>query len=177
MNDDGLPILSAEASRLKEFKDILDRDTSEDKGEAKDILAFIYFMGSAHPENPYRILDRDSRLKELQSSIPSINPVDPITVAGLGAYIRMEDRHSVALSYVRSNISALNKLKGLLDKMDVLERDDFGKLVNDPKVFLDLINKAVVTVTVLADLEKKVLQGDVLNDSKIRGGGKEEFDL
>jgi len=177
LNELGQVSISPEALQINAFKAIWERDMSETKEKANAQLAFTYFMVSAHPDNPYRALSKEERLIELNNDIKYIENSDSLLLEVLNKYQEIENRKSITLSYIRTNIHALGKLKNLMDNLDIEERDGNNKLLHDPKTFNALINDTAKTVVVLSDLEKRFMQEELESSVRIKGDAREEYDI
>ena len=159
-------IVEPEALMLAPFKAIWDRDKSKDKHVAMQELAFIYFMGD--PRSDYQFLiDEEERVKEIKKGqgMPEKCKPDNIVKRALTFYNSFKPSSAGLLEDTRV---AVNKLRQLLRKIDLEEKDDKGK----PVYTLNTITATIKQIPGLVkdlDEAERTLSKDIINESRARG--------
>lgn len=155
-----------EALMLAPFKAIWDRDKSKDKHIAMQELAFIYFMGDPRSDYQY-IIDKEERIKEIKKGegmAPKWKP-DAAIERALEFY---ESFKPVSAGLLEDTRVAVNKLRQLLRKIDLEDKDDKGK----PVYTLNTITATIKQIPGLVkdlDEAERTLSKDIINENKARG--------
>lgn len=155
-----------EALMLAPFKAIWDRDKSKDKHVAMQELAFIYFMGD--PRSDYQFLiDEEERIKEIKKGqgMPEKWKPDNIVKRALTFYNSFKPSSAGLLEDTRV---AVNKLRQLLRKIDLEERDEKGK----PVYTLNTITATIKQIpSLVKDLDEaeRTLAKDIIQEARARG--------
>lgn len=163
------------ALTIKAFKDLWDRDNSEDKEVAISELSFCYFAVSMSPDNPYRETDRENRIEQIIEDLyegSEINAEDPLI---LGAVEKMKDLDkSVEKELLRTANSSAYKLINFLNSADLEATDKNERPVHDAKKYKSMLDDMSSTVKSLKELKEMVEEGEA-EGSNLRGGDKPEF--
>ena len=155
-----------EALTLAPFKAIWDRDEYPDKRQAKQELAFIYFMGDPRSDYQY-IMDEEERAKAIKEGLglPAKWKADKIIGRALEYYSSFKP---VSAGLLEDTRIAVNKLRQLLRDIDLEATDDKGK----PVYTLNTITATIKQIPGLVkdlDEAEKALSRDIINEGKARG--------
>lgn len=155
-----------EALMLSPFKEIWDRDSSPDKIIAKQELAFLYFMGDPRSDYQY-IIDEKERIKEIKKGegMPSNWKPDKVVKHALEFYNSFKPASAGLLEDTRA---VVDKLRNLLKKINLDERDDKGKPVHTIASITATIKQIPGLVKDLDEAEK-TLAKDIISEAKARG--------
>lgn len=168
----------AEALTISAFKNIWDRDESENKEQAKGELAFCYFVVSMSPANPYREYSKKERIKNVIEDLYKKNPInvtDPYIIDAIEQMKKYES--SAEKNFLRTAFNSLDNLREYLETVDLGERDNNDRLVHNPKQYNDILNSAASTLEALQKSKLMVDKAEIDLSNKIRGEGKEEYDI
>lgn len=158
--------IEPEALLLSPFKEIWDRDTNEDKYIAVQELGYIYFMGDPRSDYQY-IIDEKERSKEIKKGqgMPSSWKPDRIVKKALDFYRSFKP---VSAGLLEDTRVAVNKLRQLLRKINLEDKDDKGK----PVYTLNTITATIKQIPALVkdlDEAERTLNKDIINEGKARG--------
>lgn len=159
--------ISEEALAIKAFRELWTRDKSKDKGTAIAELGFIYFY--LDPRSDYMFLvDQETRAAKIkeQEGLPSKWKPDEKVKAAMEVYkYLVNSEKSMLLEDTRAMVGRIRaELRGF----------DFTR-VADPKLRLDMIEKAAKTTKMIPELirnlneaEKAVIE-EIEDESRVRG--------
>ena len=159
-------VVEPEALLLTPFKEIWDRDKSEDKHIALQELGFLYFMGDPRSDYQY-IIDEKERIKEIKKGqgMPAKWKPDKVVTKALNFYKSFQPASAGLLEDTRV---AIDKLRLLLRNIDLSEKDDKGK----PMYTLNTITATIKQIPGLVkdlDEAERTLSKDIINEGKVRG--------
>lgn len=151
---------------LKPFKVLWDRDKSKDKNKAIMELSVIYFMEDPRSDYQY-LVDRDMRLQEIIKGIglKSTWKPDKEVIKAAEFYSSFKPASAGLLEDTRY---AINKLREMLRKIDLDERDDKGKPVYTLSSVTSTIKQIPALVKDLDEAER-TLSKDIIAEAKARG--------
>lgn len=155
-----------EALLLTPFKKLWDKDKTKDKHIAQQELAYIYFVSDPRSDYQY-IDDKEKRSDEV------------IKALGLPQKWKISKELKEALSFYSSFVPAsaglledtryaIGKLREMLRKINLNERDDKNKPVYTLSSITQTIKQIPSLVKDLDEAEKS-LSRDIMQDAKARG--------
>lgn len=159
-------VISEEAMMLKPFKKIWDRDKHEDKRDALNELAFIYFY--TDPRSDYQYLtnpeDRIHAIKEGEG-LPDNWVPDKDVLKAVEFYDSFKPMSALLLDDSRKMI---NKLRDYINAVDFTEKDDKGKPIYTMSTITSTIKQIPELTKTLNEAERMVNQ-EMLEAAKARG--------
>lgn len=159
-------VISEEAMTLKPFKEIWNRDKSENKATAINELAFIYFYSD--PRSDYQYIttseDRKNAIKEGEGLPEDWEPDDKLKKA-IEFYESFKPMSALLLDDSRQMI---NKLRDYIKNTDFSAVDDHGKPLYTLNTITATIKQIPELTKILNDAEKAVNQ-EMLEAAKARG--------
>ena len=139
-------VISEEAMMLKPFKKLWDRDTSPDKSNALNELAFVYFYTDPRSDYQYITIPED-RLKAIDF-YDSFKPMSALL---------LDDSRKM-----------INKLRDYINNIDFNEKDDKGKPIYTMNTITSTIKQIPELTKTLNEAERMVNQ-EMLEAAKARG--------
>lgn len=144
---------------ISPFKEIWERDTSENKEHAIQEFAYIEFMTSMLKSNPYREYPEDRKDKIIREGISTESDWNPDElVVDAITYLRKHQKDaSISYTYWMSNKKAAEKMIDFFNNFDMDERN--VKTMNPiykPRDITSAIADAEKMLTTLNTLKKKV---------------------
>lgn len=159
-------VISEEAMMLKPFKKIWDRDKHDDKRDALNELAFIYFF--ADPRSDYQYItipeDRIRAIKEGEG-LPDKWEPDKDLLKAVEFYDSFKPMSALLLDDSRKMI---NKLRDYINDIDFNEKDDKGRPVYTMSSITSTIKQIPELTKTLNEAERLVNQ-EMLEAAKARG--------
>jgi hypothetical protein len=159
-------VISEEALMLKPFKKIWDRDKHEDKRDALNELAFIYFY--VDPRSDYQYITiPESRMEAIKEGegLPSDWKPDKDLLAAINFYETFKPMSALLLDDSRKMI---NKLRDYINDIDFNEKDDKGKPIYTMSSITSTIKQIPELTKTLNEAERLVNQ-EMLEAAKARG--------
>lgn len=162
-------IISPEALLLKPFKQLYQRDRSQNKDRAVMEMGFIYFFCDPRSDYQY-ITDDQSRMEaiiEAEGFAKDWVP-DNLVIKAMDFYDTFKSTAALLLEDTRS---AVTKLRNLLRDIDLTQTDDKGKLVYT-------LNSVTATIkqipSLVKDLEEaeRMISKENIEVGKMRGQGE-----
>ena len=133
---------TTETLLLSPFKEIWERDTTEDKTQAIKEFTFIEFMISKKKSNPFGEFEKEVRLEEVKKSIFKDEEWSPdaLVLAGMEKLHDIQTNGSQSYQYLLAAESVLEKLKLFFLSFDLNERTNSGGVVYKPKEITAALN-------------------------------------
>ena len=160
---------ATEALTIEAFREIWDRDTSEEKETALGEFAYVLWMSDYL--SPYRSLKTSERSAEVIKDV-GLGEWEPDDVIGkaIEQYERLQETPS--MGFLKSARKAAENLREFFDQIDLNERDKSGKPVYKPSDVTTAIANSVKIIEALDRWEEKVKIELSAGDDIIRGGGQ-----
>lgn len=157
------------------FNEIWDRDKGVNKDLAMKEFAFIEFMTSMLPSNPYRGYSLESKKDKLITDLFHKNGYekwqpDSLINTGINYLENLQAEGSLSYRYWRANKSAAEKLIDFFENFDM--KDVNLKTMNPlykPKEITSALVDAEKTLQTLHNLQKKV-EEELFENVKNKGG-------
>ena len=163
----------AETLAIKEFKEIWDRDSSENKDMAFRELSYIFH--SCDLRSAYRSFPENGRDSTIIIDIFGKDKWEPDKKVE-GAKKRYNQLNKGRLSLLLEDAySAVDMLREYFTSINLVEKDKFGKLVYSAKDFMSNIKMLSDAIKSIKSLEKEVDKENV-EGNRIRGGGEKHMD-
>jgi len=163
---------NAAALTIKEFKNIWERDTTEDKRNALKELAFVFFTADFNSiYQAYPVEERDAAIKTDIFENPEYI-VDPVLTQAIKKYEELQVTPSMRL--VSSARRALEEMINFLKTVNIKEKDKMGKPIYKPRDIMMAMSKTATVVDSLDKLEEKVKK-ELKDSGTIRGGNEKGF--
>lgn len=157
-------VIDPEALLLKPFKQIWNRDKTQDKNKALMELGFIYFFCDPRSDYQY-LIDEDERKKAIKEGegLPLKWEPDKVVQEAMRVYESFKPTSALLLEDTRFMV---NKLRLKLRQMD------FDEL--EVKEFKEITSIVKQIVPLIEDLDKaeKTLTSELKSSSKMRGSGE-----
>ena len=159
-------VISEEAMMLKPFKKLWDRDTSPDKSNALNELAFVYFYTDPRSDYQYITIPED-RLKAIKEGegLPENWQPDKDVLKAVDFYDSFKPMSALLLDDSRKMI---NKLRDYINNIDFNEKDDKGKPIYTMNTITSTIKQIPELTKTLNEAERMVNQ-EMLEAAKARG--------
>ena len=151
------------------FKEIWERDKSEDKWQAMGEFAYVEFMTSQLKSNPYKGYSekvRDIKLREDVVQNPEWEP-DGLVLSAMKKIEEFQTEGSESYALLQSALRAVDSIRTFLDTVNLDERTDKGAMVLKPKDVTGAIADLDKVVTNLNNLKKKV-EEDIFDTVKTK---------
>lgn len=151
------------------FKDIWDRDTSQNKEEAIKEFAYIEFMTSLLKTNPYKGFPVEIRKERICSDLKIDTYIwnDELVKEAMLQVERFQKEASPTYSLYIAAQECNNKLKELLESLDGNERNDKGMPIYKPKDITGALLDVEKVANSLNNTKKKV-EEELYEETKIR---------
>ena len=162
---------NTETLLISPFKEIWDRDLTEDKEIAIKEFTFIELMASKKKSNPYAGYSdevRKQKLKEFLFGEESEWKVDAEVEAGLVKISEFQREASPTYSYYISVLEATEKMKQFFTSFDINEVNDKGARVFKPNEIVMAISNTDKLLQNLNSMKEKVEQ-ELFEQTKTRG--------
>lgn len=163
---------NAETLLLYPFKDIWDRDKSEDKEFAIEEFSYIEFMTSMKRSNPFRQYEDARKEVVVRKEVISREDWEPdkLIKDGISKIERLQKEGSTTYTYYMAAKIAAEKMKNFFLEVDVNERNlRSGSPIYKPVDITRALNETNKTLSNLKDLEKKV-EEEIYESVKTMGG-------
>lgn len=162
---------NTETLLISPFKEIWERDESEDKGIATKEFTFIELMSSKKKSNPYAGYSdeiRKDKLKEFLFGKDSQWSPDTEVEKGLAKIVEFQKEASPTYSYYISVLEATEKMKQFFTSFDINEVNDKGARVFKPNEIVMAISNTDKLLQNLNSMKEKVEQ-ELFEQTKTRG--------
>lgn len=159
--------ISEEALALKPFKQIWNRDRSNNKDRAISELSYIYFMEDPASDYQY-LVDREERSKAIieGEGLSDKWKPDKLVQEAMKFYSSFKTTSALILEDTRKVAENLRKA---LPTLDITEEDDKGR----PKYTIASITKAIrelnVLIKELAETERVIAKEMAESNGRVRG--------
>ena len=162
-------VIEPEALLLKPFKQIWQRDRSQNKDKAMMELGFIYFF--CDPRSDYQYLtDEEQRKQAIKEGegLPEKWEPDKVVLDAMEFYNSFKPTSALLLEDTRF---AVDKLRKLLREIDLTQTDDKGKPIYTLNTITATIKQVPSLVKDLDDAEKAIAKESMVA-GKMRGQGE-----
>lgn len=162
---------NTETLLISPFKEIWERDESEDKGTATKEFTFIELMSSKKKSNPYAGYSdeiRKDKLKKFLFEEDSQWSPDIEVEKGLAKIVEFQKEASPTYSYYISVLEATEKMKQFFTSFDINEVNDKGARVFKPNEIVMAISNTDKLLQNLHSMKEKVEQ-ELFEQAKTRG--------
>ena len=166
--ENGVAKPTTEALLISPYKEIWDRDVSEDKTRATRDFCFIEFMTSKKITNPYAGYDDNIRFDKLKEIyFPDSDP-DSLIEQGMAKMVEFQTEASATYSYYTAVLEGAQKMKQFFRTFDMNETNDRGVKIWKPK---DITSAMVDTDKVLQNMNamKQRVEQELFEHAKTRG--------
>lgn len=154
---------------ISPFKDIWERDNSEDKLRAIKELTFIEFMSSKKKTNPYAGYDDDKRYEVLKKALFNESwEMDALIEQALVKIRIFQEEASPTYKYYMSASIAAAKMRDFFDTFDINERNDKGMPVYKPGEITRALNDTDKVLQNLNAMKDKVEQ-ELFEQTRTKG--------
>jgi len=160
---------NAETLLTPPFKNIWERDESEDKWMAMKEFTYIEFMTSQLKSNPYKGYSkevRDAKLREDVIIDPTWQP-DFLVTEGMKKIDNFQTEGSESYTMLVDALHTKNRLQEFLTTCDLTKTTDKGAMVIKPKDITSALLDLDKVVTTMNTLKKKV-EEDLFEVTKTR---------
>lgn len=145
---------------ISPFKEIWDRDISEDKGTAIKQLSYAEFMVSKMRTNPYAGFSDDQRHDRLVLALFGEDEWEPDAQvkAAMVKIAEFQKEGSPTYTYYLSVLEAAEKMKGFFNTFDMDELNDKGVRVWKPRDITSAMSDTDKILQNLNNMKEKVEQ-------------------
>ena len=162
---------NTETLLISPFKEIWDRDLTEDKEIAIKEFTFMELMSSKRRSNPYAGYSDDVRQEKLKTYLFEDTPewVPDIEVEkGLAKIVEFQREASPTYSYYVSVLEATEKMKNFFSTFDINEVNDKGARIFKPNEIVMAISNTDKLLQNLHSMKETVEQ-ELFEQTKTRG--------
>lgn len=166
-----------QALMVPPFKDIWDRDESENKKQALAEFAYIEFMSSMTKNNPYRGYHERDKHAKIKNDIIQDKDWEPdqLITDGINKYKEFQTEASETYSFYMSAKKAANKLEDFFNNFSMTEINErTGNPLYKPRDITSALKDTTDVLQRLADTRKKV---DEETYEKVKNKGDKEVSL
>ena len=160
-------VIEPEALLLKPFKQIWQRDRSQNKDKAMMELGFIYFF--CDPRSDYQYLtDEEQRKQAIKNGegLPEKWEPDKVVLDAMEFYNSFKPTSALLLEDTRF---AVDKLRKFLENVDLFATDDKGKPIYQVNSITSSIKQIPELAKSLIETEKTVAK-EIEESGRVRGG-------
>lgn len=159
--------ISEEAFALKPFKQIWNRDKSQNKDRALTELGFIYFMQDPRSDYQY-LVDEDERAEIIKADegLPNNWTPDKLVKEAMEFYSKFKPTSALLLEDTRFMIDQYRK------KLRSMASDGFETLTVKELKDINALIKAIPGLIKDLDETEKTLASEMQSQSKMRGQGE-----
>ena len=162
---------NTETLLISPFKEIWERDLTEDKEVALKEFTFMELMSSKKKSNPYAGYSdeiRKQRLEEYLFGKESEWKMDILVEQGLAKIVEFQKEASPTYSYYISVLEATEKMKQFFTSFDINEVNEKGARVFKPNEIVMAISNTDKLLQNLNSMKEKVEQ-ELFEQTKTRG--------
>ena len=159
---------------ISPFKEIWERDTTEQKTFALEEFAFMEFMTSKKASNPYAGYDEAKRREKLLDQVITKAgwEEDDLIEKGMKKIIEFQEQASPTYSYYMSALSAASKMKAFFNTFDMNEANvKTGNPIYKPRDITSALNDTLKVLNNLNSMKEKVEQ-ELYEATRTRGEKK-----
>lgn len=160
-----------EVLQVSPFKEIWERDTSDNKEVALQEFTYIEFMTSALKTNPYRGYSEDRKAEVVKRDVVHIENWQPdlLVLKGMDKVKEFQREGSESYSLYLSAVVAKNKLQDFFNTFNMNKMNTkTGAPIYKPKDITAALQDLDKTIISLQSLERKV-EEDLFETAKIKG--------
>jgi len=166
---------NTETLLIPPFKQIWERDESNDKSDALEDFAFIEFMVSVRRTNPYSGYPKDKRREKIKEDIITREnwEEDELIKEGMKALDRMQREGSPTYNYYKSALLGAQKLQDFFEDFDLINdiNPKNGNPLYKPRDITSALNDTAKILQNLEQLREKV-DNEIYDTTKTKGGRK-----
>lgn len=162
----GQVVLNPTSLYIPPFKELWDRDKTEDKERAISEIAYVSFLCNMSSRNPYTAYAEEIREIHVNKDTIKGEP-DELVKQAIEKYKEFQDTTYTRL--LTSSKNAAEKLAHYFDTMDFSKTDAYGKPLYSGRDLTSNLKEVGNIIKSLTSLEKQV-QKDMLETSSVRGG-------
>lgn len=162
-------VIEPEALLLKPFRQIWQRDRTQNKDKAAMELGFVYFF--CDPRSDYQYLtDEEQRKQAIKEweGLPNNWEPDKLVISAMEFYNSFKPTSALLLEDTRY---AVDKLRKLLRDIDLTQTDDKGKPIYTLNTITATIKQVPSLVKDLDEAEKSLAKESMIA-GKMRGQGE-----
>lgn len=161
---------NTETLLISPYKEIWERDSSEDKGQAIKEFTFIEFMCSKKASNPYAGFDDVTRFERLKESLFSEDwEMDNLIEKALIQMREFQTEASVTYSYYISSKIAAEKMQAFFLNFNMNERNErTGLPIFKPRDITSALKDTEDVLNRLNSMKEKVEQ-ELFEQTKTKG--------
>lgn len=150
---------NTETLLISPFKEIWERDLSQDKGTALKEFTYIELMSSKKRSNPYAGYEKEDRKKKLISMLfePNWTP-DSLIELGLEKIHLFQTEASVTYSYYMAVLDGVEKMKAFFSALNLNERNSKNVPLYKPNEIILAISNTDKVLQNLTSMKEKVEQ-------------------
>lgn len=132
---------NTETLLISPFKEIWERDETEEKESAMRDFSFVEFMTSKKKSNPYSGYGEEERMNILKVKYYKDEnyELDPLVEEGLSVIVEFQTNGSPTYTFYMSLLKAVEEMKNFFNTVDLDERDDKNK----PIYNISMITRAI----------------------------------
>lgn len=175
INDKGILDIHPSALTIKAIADLWNSDKTNNKKQALQEFAFIYWMYNwnsiyfkGYPDEKERF---NAVIVEIFQDIKWKSNL--IISEASKIYQKLQEESFPELSDLKVARKTLDGLKNFLDNLDPDERTKSGGLLLKPSEIYMAVTKMGEALIAVNKMEEKIRKEIQLEDSKVRGGGKQ----
>lgn len=159
--------ISEEAFALKVFRDVWDRDKSDDKHRAKQELGWIYFMCDPRSDYVDEFIDEEQRSLEIIRGEGMKETWKPdIVVYNAKEFYEKFKTSSVLL--LEETKLAMDKLRKYIKEIDLHAVDDSGKPLFSVDTYVKILDKLPELIRKLDESERAV-RSEIAAAERVKG--------
>jgi hypothetical protein len=168
--ENGVAKPNTETLLISPFREIWERDETNDKQKAIKEFTFIEFMMSKKKSNPYAGYSETVRLDKVKESVFNLSWQPDILIEQAMAKMReFQKEASPTYSYYMDSLETAERTREFLKNIDLNERNDrTGNPLYKPKDVTSAIIDAEKVILTLATLKDKVEQ-ELFDTTKTKG--------
>lgn len=159
--------ISEEAFSLKPFRDLWNRDKSEDKIRAKQELGWIYFMSDPRSDYLDEFIDEEERSKEIIKGEGLNEKWRPDIIVYNAKEFYESFKPASALLLDETKL-AMDKLRKYIRKIDLEAVDDSGKPIFSVDTYVKILDKLPELIRKLDEAERAV-RSEILASERVKG--------
>ena len=152
---------TTEALLVSPYKEIWERDTTQDKEQAIKEFTYVELCCSLKKANPFAGYDESERYTRVSENVFPDNPnyvPDELVQRAMVQYKKFQTEASPSMSFYESVVISVKKLQNFLNTVDLRERSKMGMAVYKPTDISKAASDAVNVLNNLTTLKEKVQQ-------------------
>ena len=167
--ENGVAKPNTETLLISPFKEIWERDNSDNKNLATKELTFVEFMSSKKKTNPYAGYDDNMRYERLLEIMPEEWEMDELVESALIKIKDFQINASPTYQYYLSAVKAASKMRDFFNDFEFSEINErSGNPLYKPSDITRALNDTSKTLENLNSMKEKVEQ-ELFEQTKTRG--------